>query len=103
MDFISPHAVNELLIRNVRRFQLVVKDKTSCLFRVCLEDGLSDAERQATLADTRTRLGELFGAKDMGNVDIAIEEVEELPVDPRTGKFHLIVPADAPEHTRAQE
>jgi hypothetical protein len=76
----------------VRRFQLVVKDNTSCLFRVCLEDGLADAARRTALADARTKLGEVFCTKDMGNVNIAIEEVKDLSVDPKTGKFRLIVP-----------
>jgi hypothetical protein len=37
-------------------------------------------------------MSEVLGFKNMGNVAVAIEEVDDLPVDPRTGKFRLIVP-----------
>lgn len=83
----------EFIARHLRRFQLVVKDTTTCLFRVCLETGLSDAERQAALAEIRVKAAELFAAKHMTNVTILVEEVEELLADPITGKFRLVVPA----------
>jgi phenylacetate-coenzyme A ligase PaaK-like adenylate-forming protein len=92
IDFLSPHAINALQLNGVKRFQLVVKDKTSCLIRVCPAEGLSDAARRGAIADVRAKMSEVLVAKNMGNVAVAIEEVDDLPVDPRTGKFRLIVP-----------
>jgi hypothetical protein len=35
-------------------------------------------------------LGEILGQKEMDNVTFDIEEVDDLHVDPKTGKFRLI-------------
>jgi phenylacetate-CoA ligase len=94
-DFISPFIIVEFLVRNVRRFQLQVIDKSNCVFRVCLEDGLGDDARAETLENVKARLGDIFAEKEMTNVAIDVEAVDELSVDPKTGKFRLIVPAEA--------
>ena len=93
-DFISPHIINEFIVKNVRRFQLEVVDKTSCIFRVCLERDLSDLGRAKTLRDVETRLREIFAEKDMSNVSRRIEAVDDVLPDARTGKFRLIVMPD---------
>lgn len=90
-DFISPHVINEFFVKNVRRFQLAVVDKTSCIFQVCLLTGLSDHERANTVREVEDRLGEIFEQKDMSNVSRRIEVVDDLLPDPRTGKFRLIL------------
>jgi phenylacetate-CoA ligase len=90
-DFISPHIINEFFVRNVRRFQLEVVDKTNCIFRVCLVSGLSDHERADTVREVEARLGEIFEQKDMANVSRRVEVVDDLLPDHRTGKFRLIL------------
>ena len=64
-DFISPHIINEFIVKNVRRFQFQVVDKTSCVFRVCLDDGLSEDQRSQTLSNVDARLGEIFAEPGM--------------------------------------
>jgi phenylacetate-CoA ligase len=96
-DFISPHTVNEFLVRDVRRFQLEIRGRAACRFRVALEDGLTEVERRRTLTEVRAELGRIFAEKEMRNVTIEVEEVEDLLPDPRTGKFRLIIPLAAPE------
>lgn len=93
-DFVSSHTINEFLVPKLRRFQLQVTGKESCIFRVCLDDGLGPDQRDATLREIHTRLGVLFAQKEMQNVDIQVEPVDELLPDARTGKFRLIVPAE---------
>jgi phenylacetate-CoA ligase len=94
-DFISPHIINEFIVKNVRRFQFQVVDKTSCIFRVCLDDGLSEEQRSHTLSRVEARLGEIFTEKEMDNVIRQVEPVDDLRPDPKTGKFRLIL---MPEH-----
>lgn len=90
-DFISPHIINEFLVKHVRRFQLQVLDKSRCVFRICLEPGLSEQQREGVVHEVEARLGEIFEEKEMGNVSRRVEVVDELLPDPRTGKFRLII------------
>jgi phenylacetate-CoA ligase len=93
-DFISPHIVNEFLVKHVRRFQLKVESPTACVFRVCLQPGLHDVQRERTIAEVDRRFGALLAQKEMSNVEYRIDVLDELPVDPKTGKFRLIVLPD---------
>ena len=93
-DFISIGIIGEFIVKNVRRYQLEVVDKTSYIFRVCLDQGLSNIGRANTLRDVETRLDEIFTEKDMTNVSRRIEVVDDLSPDARTGKFRLIVMPD---------
>ena len=90
-DFISPHIINEFLVKHVRRFQLQVLDKISCVFRICLEHGLSEQQVEEVVHEVEVRLGDIFKEKEMDNVSRRVEVVEELLPDPRTGKFRLIL------------
>lgn len=90
-DFISPYIIIELLVKHVRRFQLQVLDKNSCVFRICLEPSLSEQQQEDAVRAVEHRLTEIFEEKDMGNVIRRVDVVDELPPDPRTGKFRLIL------------
>ncbi len=60
-----------------------------------MEPGLDEKQRAQTTAEVHRRFGALLTQKEMGNVDYRIEVVDDLPVDPKTGKFQLVVPSDA--------
>lgn len=90
-DFISPHIINEFHARGLRRFQLQVLSRTSFRFRAALEPYEGDAERRDVLENIGMKLREILKQKEMDNVTFEIEEVDDLRVDPKTGKFRLIV------------
>lgn len=90
-DFIHFQMINEFIVKNVRRFQFEVVDKTSFIFRICLADGLNEEERDQALADVDARLDEIFAEKEMDNVIRKIEVLEDLHPDAKTGKFKLIL------------
>lgn len=90
-DFICPIVIVELHVRNLRRFQIRLLGRSSFLFRACLEKGLGPQEREEVLRNIRMKLQEILGQKEMENVTFDIEEVDSLDVDPKTGKFRLIV------------
>ena len=89
-DFICPIIIVELHVRNLRRFQLRLLSRSSFLFRACLEKGLETKEREEVFRDIRMKLQEILSQKEMDNVTFDIEEVDDLQVDPKTGKFRLI-------------
>jgi phenylacetate-coenzyme A ligase PaaK-like adenylate-forming protein len=93
-DFISPHIINEFFVRNLRRFQMQIIDKCSFVFKVIIDHSINGAERTKTLGEIETRLKAILSEKGLDNVTFKIEEVDDLPVDKRTGKFKLILPPE---------
>ncbi len=89
-DFISPIIIVEFHVKNLRRFQIRLLSRSSFLFRACLEKGLRSPEREKVFQDIRMKLQEMISQKEMDNVTFDIEEVDDLPADPKTGKFRLI-------------
>ncbi len=89
-DFISPIIIVEFHVRNLRRFQIRLLSRSSFLFRACLEKDLEAKEREEVFREIRTKLLEILSRKEMDNVTFDIEEVDDLEVDPETGKFKLI-------------
>ena len=92
-DFISPHIINEFFVPGLRRFQMQLRDKASFLFKVCLEPGLDAAGRASALAGIDRRWREILAEKEMQNVAFELEEVSDLKVDAKTGKFRLVMTA----------
>jgi len=88
------YIINEFFVRNLRRFQMRVIDKGSFVFKVIIDRSIGEAERAKTLEEIETRLRATLSEKGLDNVMFKIEEVDDLPVDKKTGKFKLIL---APE------
>lgn len=95
-DFISPHTINEIFVTGVTRFQLHITGEASFRFMVCVDKTLTAEQRAAALDGVRKRLLEILAAKRLDNVQFDVVEAGDLPVDPRTRKFKLIVDARAP-------
>jgi phenylacetate-CoA ligase len=89
-DFISPIIIVEFHAGKLRRFQVRLLSRSSFLFRVCLEKGLGQEEKDEVFRNIRMKLGEILRQKEMDNVTFDIEEVDDLQVDSKTGKFKLI-------------
>ncbi len=89
-DFISPIIIVEFHVRNLRRFQIRLSSRESFVFKACLEKGLRQEEREEVFRDIRIKLREILSQKEMDNVTFDIVEVDDLQVDPKTGKFKLI-------------
>ncbi len=92
VDFISPHYINEIFVPGIWRFQMRWVDETSFRFVVCLDAGLSAAQRDAAIAAVRARLHEILAQKRLHNVHFDVEVADDIPVDPVTGKFRLVLP-----------
>jgi len=90
-DFIHPISVVELFIPGVTRFQMRLIDRSSFRFAVVVDPSLDVAGKTEALAAAQHRLREFLDQKDMQNVTFDVLPVDDIPVDPKTGKFKLIV------------
>lgn len=92
-DFISPHTINEIFVAGVARFQLQITGANSFRFLICLDAQLSAGDRQQATTGVDVRLREILAQKKMSNVEFEVVVVEDIPVNPRSRKFQLIVDA----------
>ena len=90
-DFISPHIINEFFVKNLQRFQMQVVDKSSFVFKAIIDPSIGEAERARTLEKIEEGLKSILSEKGLSAVHFKIEEVDDLPVDKKTGKFKLIL------------
>ncbi len=90
-DFISPHTINEIFVAGVTRFQLQLLGDDEFRFMVCLDGALDSARRSAAIEAVGRRLSEILVQKRMDNVRFTVVPTDDLPVNPRTRKFQLIV------------
>jgi phenylacetate-CoA ligase len=105
-DFISPHTINEIFVAGVTRFQLQITGADEFRFTVCLDPALDEPARNVAIRRVAERLREILARKRMENVRFDVLAVDDLPLNPRTRKFQLIVdarpPADgAPQRSQA--
>jgi hypothetical protein len=76
----------------------VLEGRTSFRFRARLEADLTSKEREETLERIRAKMDAILTEKEMENVRYAIEEVDDISIDPKTGKFRLVVREDKNEN-----
>jgi phenylacetate-CoA ligase len=92
-DFISPHTINEIFVPGVARFQMQLTGNDSFHFLVSLEPSLDEDGSSEAIAGVERGLREILHQKGLGNVRFEVVVVDDIPVNPRTRKFQLIVQA----------
>lgn len=90
-DFLSPHTINEIFVAGVTRFQLQLTGDASFRFAICCDPQLDDEQRKDCAAAIRQRFQEILSRKLLDNVQFDVVIADDLPVNPRTRKFQLIV------------
>ena len=95
IDGINPHTITEIVVPNVRQFQMRLKGPEAFDFAIVLTSNASPEETKAAMADLGERLKAIMAEKEMENVRFEIVRVDSIPVDPKTRKFRLIVDAPA--------
>jgi phenylacetate-CoA ligase len=90
-DFVSPHTINEVFVAGVTRFQMHLLGDDAFRFMVCLDASLGAEQRAAAVEAVGRRLREILARKRMDNVHFDVVATDDLPVNPRTRKFQLIV------------
>lgn len=90
-DFISDAIITEIFIKNITKFQMHLISKKDFVFKVCLEPHIKKTEAHDAIKQLEKKLRSILGEKRMKNVTFSIEVVDHLSVDPKTGKFKLII------------
>jgi phenylacetate-coenzyme A ligase PaaK-like adenylate-forming protein len=90
-DFVSPHTINEIFVAGVTRFQMHLLGPEAFRFMVCIDSALSTEQQAAAIEAVSERLRDILARKRMDNVRFEVLAVDELPVNPRTRKFQLIL------------
>ena len=91
VDGISPYTILELLIPGVRSFQLRITGAASCTLVIVLDPDATLQARSTAITAAEARLKAILAQKEMDNVAFTIAVAQEIPIDPRTRKFKLIV------------
>ncbi len=94
-DFLSPHTINEIFVAGVARFQMQLTGATGFRFAICLDPAVADADRPEVVRAVESRLRDILRQKRMSNVRFAVDVVQDIPVNPRSRKFQLIVASGA--------
>jgi phenylacetate-CoA ligase len=87
-DYLHPIVLVELFVAGLKKFQVIQTGRNKMLMKVIL-----DGHQAGVLAAIRRRMHEIFCGKKLDTtVKLKLEVVEEIPNDPKTGKYKLIIP-----------
>jgi phenylacetate-CoA ligase len=91
LDCINPITIAEIFVAGVQRFQMQWLSHAAFDFLVCLDPSLDEQKQAASVKGMEARLQEILQQKRLGNVSFRVMVVDDIPVNPRTRKFQLIV------------
>jgi putative adenylate-forming enzyme len=87
-DYLHPIVLVELFVAGLKKFQVIQTRRDEMLMKVIIA-----GEKDAVLAAIRQRMHEIFCGKRLeATVKLTLEVVQDIPNDPITGKFKLIIP-----------
>jgi phenylacetate-CoA ligase len=87
-DYLHPIVLVELFVAGLKKFQFIQTQKNELLMKVII-----DGNQEIVLAAIRQRMHEIFLGKRLDKtVKLNLEVVEDIPNDPKTGKYKLIIP-----------
>ena len=87
-DYLHPIVLVELFVAGLKKFQVIQTQRNEMLMKVIV-----DGNHEAVLAAIRQRMHEIFCGKKLDQtVRLNLEMVDDLPNDPITGKYKLIIP-----------
>jgi phenylacetate-coenzyme A ligase PaaK-like adenylate-forming protein len=87
-DYLHPIVLVELFVAGLKKFQVIQTQKNEMLMKVIV-----DGNKEAVLAAIRQRMNEIFCGKQIDKtVKLNLEIVEDIPNNPITGKYKLIIP-----------
>ncbi len=87
-DYIHPIVLVELFVAGLKKFQVIQTRRDEMLMKVMV-----DGNQDAVFAAIRQRMHEILSGKKLEKtVRLNLEVVQEIPNDPVSGKFKLIIP-----------
>lgn len=91
-DYISPSFLVDLAIENLRRYQFQILGPTAFVFRFEPVAKLSSSQKDVLVSRVKAWLDDLLKRKEMENLHYDIVEVDNIPLESKSGKFKLILP-----------
>jgi len=87
-DYLHPIVLVELFVAGLKKFQVIQTQRNAMLMKVVV-----DGDQAAVVAAIRRRMHEIFCGKKLDTtVQLNLEVVQDIPNDPKTGKYKLIIP-----------
>jgi phenylacetate-CoA ligase len=87
-DYLHPIVLVELFVAGLKKFQVIQTQRNEMLMKVVV-----DGNQTEVLAAIRRRMHEIFCGKKLDTtVTLNLEVVQDIPNDPKTGKYKLIIP-----------
>jgi len=87
-DYLHPIVLVELFVAGLKKFQVIQTQRNAMLMKVIV-----DGDQAAVVAAIRRRMHEIFCGKKLDTtVQLNLEVVQDIPNDPKTGKYKLIIP-----------
>ena len=90
-DFVHPLMLTDFIAPSLIGWQAVVTGPTGLTLRLLFEESASAETRASSGAHVLAQMNRIFKTKRMTRVQVTLEVVESLPVDPKTGKYRLVV------------
>ena len=90
-DFIAPDEIYQFFMKDLQRYQIRWVDKLTFIFKIVFKNKIDENRKNDVRKNLKAKIVSFLSAKKMENVAFQIEELKDLPIDPKTGKFRLIV------------
>lgn len=90
-EYLHPIVLVEFFVPGLKKFQFVQTGEKSLAMKAVIEGG--GVSRGKTLENIKARMKKILEEKKLdAAVSFIVEEVSDIPNDPKTGKFKLIIP-----------
>ncbi|HEX7401208.1 MAG TPA: hypothetical protein VF369_03430, partial [candidate division Zixibacteria bacterium] len=87
-EYIHPSVIVEFFVPGLEKLQVIQTERNRCRMKAVIHGNKED-----TLSAIRRRMNEILKGKGLeGVVSFEVEVVNEIGIDPKTGKFKLIIP-----------
>ncbi len=90
-EFLHPIVLVEFFVSGLRKFQFIQIQRNALLMKVIIA-----GNKEAVLTAISNRMNEILAGKELDKtVKLNVEVVEDIPNDPKTGKYRLIIPLNS--------
>lgn len=87
-DFIHPLIVDEIEVKGLEKYQFVQLSSHEFKIRVVLQKSVN---KELLEKEIRKQMDDILKEKNLTNLNYWIEEVQEIPINPATGKSKMVI------------
>lgn len=90
-DFVAPDEIYQFFMKDLRQYQIRWVNKQAFIFKTVFQTNVDESRKNEVRKKLKSKIASFLCVKEMENVTFDIEEFEDLPIDPKTGKFRFII------------